>query len=344
MNKIMSWLKKKFKIILLAIFGISVAYATSYGVPFLGKEADPSDIRSIVEFDEYTDKDGVIEIKYTYKDKEIIGKDILSESAERLAPNKILFHSGAQFLKENSKWYELKYATTTKVKFAKPVVWNVFNSAKAVSPLTAHSSQDGSIDYAGDLNYETGHDATNGSTTACPAGGNQRPDGMWTKEGNNTYSICRGVVWFDTSSIGAGQVVTAATLTLKQADSSGSLVLNIYAHTGSGQTTTNGDYSAMGTTQFSTGATPWGLNTTHDFVLNATGQLNINMTGTSKFALRGETEAETHTAPTVGAYLSSYGSEDGEGSDPVLVVTYSAAPSVPPVINRPGVIFFDSDE
>lgn len=167
---------------------------------------------------------------------------------------------------------------------------------------------------------------------------------------NQFDTITRSLVMFDTSPIGVGGTVTAATLSLYglevyaglgscvQDDLGWSPSFDVYAATpASSASFVNADYSQIGSTSLS-GAKSSGslsMNAYNDYPLNGTGVGLIAPTGVSKFGIRESVYDVGAVDPiSVGwsafsqvAYISASADTSGSASDPKLVVTYSPANS-----------------
>lgn len=146
--------------------------------------------------------------------------------------------------------------------------------------------------------------------------------------------LYRGIVLFDSSAIGVGKIVTAATLSLygssKADDLSITPDLNIYSSAPASNTSlASGDYNSLGSTAFSSAITYSDYSVTgfNDFVLNSSGIANIPVDGISKFGVRNANYDVAANAPSWTQSLTSrllfYGSEQGTGFKPKLVLTYS---------------------
>ena len=152
----------------------------------------------------------------------------------------------------------------------------------------------------------------------------------------------RGIAGFDTSSIPDGATITAATLSFygRAKEDSLSVTPNINVYSAAPASPTNlvaGDFDSTGTTAFcDTAITYAGWNTgtpgtINNFVLNAAGLASISKVAATFFALQNANydvaERLGTSAPTWGSGLTSHiqawGSEQGAGYKPQLVVTYT---------------------
>jgi hypothetical protein len=138
---------------------------------------------------------------------------------------------------------------------------------------------------------------------------------------------------FDTSSIGSGKIVSAATLSLfgtTKANALGDPSIDIVSSSPASNTTlAASDYGNLGSTSFANIAyASWSTSGYNDFSLNAGGISNISLTGVSKFGSRlGWDTANSFTGTWAGASTSALrcnqADASGTANDPKLVVTYS---------------------
>jgi len=151
----------------------------------------------------------------------------------------------------------------------------------------------------------------------------------------------RSFFFFDTSDIGAGSTISAATLSLYVASVDAAwggggtdFTWGIYAKSGTSDQTdiTSGDGLSLGTTlqapSLSRGSTSSSAYSA--FVLNSTGRDHISETAITKFGMRSANYDAANTEPTnpgAGTYATGAtirASEDtGGDKDPKLVVTYT---------------------
>ena len=154
----------------------------------------------------------------------------------------------------------------------------------------------------------------------------------------NLWNILqRGIILFDTSSLGASASISAATLSVFGAgkvDTVGWIPdINIYGSTPASNTAlANGDFTQTQNTAFSTAITYDNFSTSgyNAFALNASGISNISKTGVSKFSAKNANYDVAQVEPTWSengiAYLQIHAAEvAGTSQDPKLVVTYTAA-------------------
>ncbi len=155
-------------------------------------------------------------------------------------------------------------------------------------------------------------------------------------------SVIRFLLNFDTSALGAGATITAATLSVTPSliarDDHADFVRVVTNGGASNNDYSTSDYGTFGTTAQSNdvNVSSMSAGTYVDFTLNATGLSNINKTGITKFALRCGMDIN-NTAPTpadsdcatnsADGTIVFYNSADtsGTGSDPKLVITYTPA-------------------
>lgn len=158
--------------------------------------------------------------------------------------------------------------------------------------------------------------------------------------GSPLYStLYRGIMLFNTSIIGAGGVVSAATFSgygAAKSDPGGwAPACNVYGSAPASNTgLTGADYSTVGTTAYATEIAYASLTVSGwtDWTINATGRAAIAVDGITKYGTRDSTYDAPDTDPTWSAsavmkyhiYAAELG---GEGFDLKLVVTYTPGAS-----------------
>lgn len=151
------------------------------------------------------------------------------------------------------------------------------------------------------------------------------------------FGITRSFILFDTSSLGAGSVVSAATLSLfvssKTTGAAGDGdTINLFSSAPASNTALAlTDFNDVGSTKFVTGDTAFGSISTsayHDMALNASGLAAIEPTGISKFSARIGNDYENNDITHIGEPENSMTFASAETanttSDPKLFVTYTA--------------------
>lgn len=152
-------------------------------------------------------------IQYQYSSETIV-TDLKNEIVELRSPNSriidengirhYIIYSGEQMiLKEDMKWHNLDYATTTIEKFytdiyyEKPVTkWKIIETANA---QTYAGSGDGRVTGASSQTWSTAHDATTGGANYTDT---DYTIGCFSFDGPGTYYQCaRGFLPFDTSGL-----------------------------------------------------------------------------------------------------------------------------------------------
>lgn len=109
---------------------------------------------------------------------------------------------------------------------------------------------------------------------------------------NKFQWINRFAIGFDTSAIGAGKIITGATLSIANSFNkfktfaSSDFAINCFSYVGSLVAANNGDFSKYGTTPFCDTDQPYGSSEPRGFVLNAAGLAAINPTGLTAFGIR----------------------------------------------------------
>jgi len=142
--------------------------------------------------------------------------------------------------------------------------------------------------------------------------------------------IWRGALFFDTSSLPDDAAITSATLSLHgKTDMSGTdFLITVVDGSVLGSSLDSPDYfylisQIVGGGTFNTS----GFSTSdyNDIPLSETGMGWISKTGLTKFGLRSSRDISA-TAPSGDEFVQVCASEEGEGYQPRLVVTYTAAP------------------
>ncbi len=153
--------------------------------------------------------------------------------------------------------------------------------------------------------------------------------------GSNTdrfTRIIRGILLFDTSSIGSGATITAASLGLYIDSTASDFALNldmVGVTPGSNSAVADSDYGQFGTTKYATSRLVSGFIASmyNAIELNATGIAAIDKEGITKIGLR--ISADTADSPPTWIATSSdsvtYGSSDNadSGKHPYLEVVYT---------------------
>ena len=197
--------------------------------------------------------------------------------------------------------------------------------------LTVYStSADGlvRIDSPGSTPYSAVHDASNGDTARA----NQNEEAVVNRYTSAKYDITRVYIYFDTSALGAGATISAATMSLRgtlagQENNAGhpDICLTEGAQHAALEVA---DYGAQlsKTTQGTDSIWTYPINTGAytTISLNAAGRGWINKTGTTKFCLRAYGDL-TDSTPTGNNFMYVAMNEKGAGYLPKLVVTYTVA-------------------
>ena len=156
------------------------------------------------------------------------------------------------------------------------------------------------------------------------------------------WNVARSIFLFDTSSIGASNTISDATISIYatykgvvDGDNVSVVSSNPVSNTGS----VLGDYSSLGNTSYSNVAlNSISISAYNAFVLDSNGKANISLIGVSKFGFKtGKDVTATAPAVTAAEYLqASMAEQTGTSQDPKLVVTYTL-----PVNPKQDVIWFD---
>ena len=139
--------------------------------------------------------------------------------------------------------------------------------------------------------YLTAHDAVNAGTTY--AGTASIDVGQY--EGNGSYDVHRGGLFFNTSSIPSDAAIVSATLSLYDDGDFSQVDFNLTIVNGSALSNpaVAADYGALLAATASAGSkntSTWALAAYNDITLNATGLGYITKAGTTKLALRSSRE------------------------------------------------------
>lgn len=143
----------------------------------------------------------------------------------------------------------------------------------------------------------------------------------------------RGVFLFDTSTLGVGATISAATFSLYVTAKTDNLSQSVGITSSSpaaNNTLANSDFAVanFGGTRFATDKTIASISTSAyaDWALNASGIAAISLTGITKFGVRGSSDID-NSAPTWASSVSANVTAHwaGEANKPKLVVTFTPA-------------------
>lgn len=158
----------------------------------------------------------------------------------------------------------------------------------------------------------------------------------------------RRMFWaFDTSGIGSGQAVSAATLNLYGSNKSNFSIADpdLYIVSGTQASTSSlatSDFGSVGTTSFGSKTySSWSNAAYNSITLNSSGQSAVNMTGYTKLAGRMGNDYNNTDPGTsfASGYLQAYCSEQsGTSNDPYLSVTYSAAGTTQTITGKANIV------
>lgn len=137
------------------------------------------------------------------------------------------------------------------------------------------------------------------------------------------FVMYRGILFFDTSTIPAGSVVSAGAVILrgrgKRAEQY-TYDIQIVPYTGSQPATSQSDFQAVGATEYAKiHYDDFALEGDNTFTLNSSGLAQINPGGTTKFAVR----SPRGTGFAYGEYITYYTANNDASNRPRLSVTYS---------------------
>lgn len=204
-------------------------------------------------------------------------------------------------------------------------------------PNTETTSCDGEI-YHDAAGWATARDAAAGTSAVAST---DTLD-VTCAENGGSYIFERAFTLFDTSALGGGASVSAATVSLYgvgttvNGDNDGADYLAALASTPASNTNiTTADYDQIGTTegsdQIDIGS--WATSAYNDFTLNATGIGWVDVSGITKLGWREGHDITNATIATNYASRNevqfSAADEEGTSQDPKLVVTYSVGEAGP---------------
>ena len=159
---------------------------------------------------------------------------------------------------------------------------------------------------------------------------------LFQGSGANWNILGRYIATLDTSALTSGATISAATFSIygsaKLDPAANTPTVNVYGSTpNANNNLANGDYGQLGSTAYCDTALTYANQTTgayNDFAFNATGIAAISLTGITKLGLRNANYDVASTKPTLSTNETSFeirsADYTGTGSDPKLVITYSA--------------------
>jgi hypothetical protein len=210
-----------------------------------------------------------------------------------------------------------------------------YPAAGSVSPCDGYTDVQGNtVSWSNTRSLANGTYADNVAVSG-PGGGNTVRAIL---TGGNWY-LSRSIYMFDTSSLGSGATISAATLSLYGLGSVSNANSVSFSFVGCNPASTSsiavGDYSAGITlnspTEYNTrfAFSSWSTSAYNDISFNANGISAIAKTGISKFMTRSSLDID-NSAPTdfniIDAY---YADQTGTSQDPKLVITYSSSSANP---------------
>ncbi|KKK78087.1 hypothetical protein LCGC14_2847100 [marine sediment metagenome] len=144
-------------------------------------------------------------------------------------------------------------------------------------------------------------------------------------DGDDEYRISRVFTTFDTSPLGVGATISAATLSLRGSSEQGTVTIHCVESTqASNNALTTADFDQAGTTSFAN-VSSWSDVAYNDFTLSAAGRAIIDLTGVSLYAIR-EGHDNDNSEPSVAEIFSATcfsADEAGTTKDPKLVITFT---------------------
>ena len=198
-------------------------------------------------------------------------------------------------------------------------------------PSSGATTVDGILNSISNATYATVRDAAE-SSGAFMTDTNTNCERQYLSGGN--YTVWRSIYTLDTSTLGSGATISAATWSLagngnavEDADTDS---INVYSSApADNNSLAIGDYDSLGTTVFATAIThaAWVSTdgTYNVFTFNATGRDNVSKTSITKIGMRSVQDVSA-TAPTgLNSVKAYFADAAGTTKDPKLIVTYTAA-------------------
>lgn len=225
-------------------------------------------------------------------------------------------------------------AHTIKVKKQSFGSEKIVNNRVGNTTDTYYSSMDGYVQKTGaGSTWASFHDASAG--TAANTSSSFMSDVITASSTTDTWSgIKRCFILFDTAAIDDADTIDSATLSLYPYSIYNGLSesISIVGSTPASETAlVTGDFDQLGTTRYASDIEVSSLtnNAYNDFLLNATGESNINLTGKTKFgaALGGDTDDSPPTwisNEETSVHFRTV-EQSGSSADPKLVVEHSVA-------------------
>lgn len=201
-----------------------------------------------------------------------------------------------------------------------------YPSAGSVSPVDGNVSRGGVNETFSTIRAGSGNSFTNTPTTVE----------AWLRGSSTTNQfdyLFRGIMCFDTSSLGASAVISAAVFSgYGSSKTSGLGSDNIHvcgATPAAFDTLANSDFGQVGSTSFANIAfASFNTGAYNDFTLNSSGQTHINKTGITALGWRLGWDLNNSFGGTWGSFTSTYmyvrsADQTGTSEDPYLTVTYT---------------------
>ncbi|MFA6306294.1 MAG: FG-GAP-like repeat-containing protein [Patescibacteria group bacterium] len=280
----------------------------------------------IMSYDYISDKK--LEGNFLFNGRQYTNAKIVEEKENTKT---IVFYSGDHFYQGEDGIYEIVHGATTTIEAflgQTKVSWLGKIFGQEAFATDYYTSSDKSI-YTQSSNFSTAHDATSGTVY------NQYVTCHWSSDGN--YQVQRYFANIDTSAIGPGYAVTAASFTAytgkRRNDNAGNMAYNIYnsSHTDPADPDSFND---AGTTAWSTDKS-WGSLTPDGFFtwdFNTAGKAGINMRGTTFLSARESYYDVGDVAPVANNTEDGYSlflTSNAGSNDPYLSVTVTASGNPP---------------
>lgn len=267
------------------------------------------------------------QVKLQTKGTLILDKNILTDNSEQINASTTRFYASPQFFNEGNAWYEIDYSTTTPENFIdlQVSVFKWWEIPHALADIIFPSS-DGTLSRHGSASWVVTRDSADSDVADSVSA--TRDFGVSISGG--AYYLDRTAFFFDTSSISPNVIDTASVyIDVAVKDDQDSTTYTLYSTTQSGFSNGSSNYSSCGSTALSDTNEDPANSGYRQFLLNASGEANINTSGTSKFCLRFLLDVVNSAPPGLNGVTVTMSEQTGTSEDPYLDVTYSAPTPTP---------------
>jgi len=200
--------------------------------------------------------------------------------------------------------------------------------AVTIDPTYYSSTSDGYVDSGTQSGFNAAHGADPGDTASD--NDSSLSDAMTVSKSLSQYRIYRSFFYFDTSGIDDGATINSTDLKIygySNADST------VHAQKGTqGASLDTDDFQAFSGSSY--GSTSWATGSYNTITFNATGEGDIDKTGTTKVCCREASDyndSDPGASKSNGCYYADDSGSNADNRDPYLDITYStnSAPSAP---------------